>query len=68
MAPLDEETEERIEQPVSEEAERETRLSPAQAVEHMRIRAPERANRKLRTLLERVNSDRQLKAWWTWRT
>jgi metal-dependent HD superfamily phosphatase/phosphodiesterase len=64
MAPLDEETEERIEQPVSEEAERETRLSPAQAVEHMRIRAPERANRKLRTLLERVNSDRQLKAWW----
>jgi uncharacterized protein len=64
MAPLDKETEERIEQPVSEQAERETRLSPAQAVEQMRIRAPERANKKLRTLLERVNSDRQLKAWW----
>jgi metal-dependent HD superfamily phosphatase/phosphodiesterase len=64
MTPLDKETEERIEQPVSEQAERETRLSPAQAVEQMRIRAPERANKKLRTLLERVNADRQLKAWW----
>ena len=55
---LDKETEERIEQPVSEEAERETRLTPAQAVEQMRIRVPERGNRKkLRTLLERVNAD-----------
>jgi metal-dependent HD superfamily phosphatase/phosphodiesterase len=61
---LDKETEERIDQPVSDQAERETRLSPAQAVELMRIRAPERANKKLRTLLERVNADRQLKAWW----
>src|ERR687887_974038 len=61
---LDKKTEERIEQPVSEQAERETRLAPAQAVEQMRIRAPERANKKLRTLLERVNADRQLKGWW----
>ena len=61
---LDKKTEERIEQPVSEQAERETRLAPAQAVEEMRIRAPERANKKLRTLLERVNLDKQLKAWW----
>jgi metal-dependent HD superfamily phosphatase/phosphodiesterase len=61
---LDKETEELIEQPVSEQAERETRLAPAQAVEQMRIRAPERANKKLRTLIERVNADRQLKAWW----
>src|SRR6266540_7239497 len=61
---LDKKTEERIEQPVSKQAEQETRLAPAQAVEQMRIRAPERANRKLRTLLERVNADRQLKAWW----
>ena len=30
----------------------------------MRIRAPERANKKLRTLLERVNADKQLKGWW----
>src|SRR6266540_2852317 len=34
---LDKETEERIEQPVSEEAERETRLNPAEAVKQMKI-------------------------------
>ena len=61
---LDKETEERIEQPVSAEAERETRLTPTQAVEAMRINVPVRGNRKLRTLLERVNEDKQLKAWW----
>jgi metal-dependent HD superfamily phosphatase/phosphodiesterase len=61
---LDPETEERIDQPVSEEAERETRLSPAEAVERMRINVPPRGNRTLRRLLERVNADRQLKGWW----
>ncbi len=61
---LDETTEERIEQPVSEEAQRETRLSPAEAVERMRINLPTRGNRKLRTLIARVNADRQLKGWW----
>src|SRR2546421_3605798 len=61
---LDPETEERIEQPVSEEAERETRLTPAQAVEGMRINIPVRGNRKLRELVDRVNNDKQLKAWW----
>ena len=61
---LDEETVERIESPASEEAERETRLTPSQAVAGMRIRVPERANRKLRRLIERANADRQLKAWW----
>src|SRR5256885_4840161 len=30
----------------------------------MRINVPPRANRKLRTLLERVNADDQLKGWW----
>ena len=64
QTPLDAETEERIEHPVSAEAERETRLTPAQAVEAMRIRVPVRGNRKLRTLVERVNADRQLKGWW----
>ena len=62
--PLDRETEERIERPVSAEAERETRMTPAEAVQHMRIRVPVRANRKLRTVVERVNKDTQLKAWW----
>jgi uncharacterized protein len=61
---LDKETEQRIEQPVSEEAQRETRLTPAQAVEQMRINVPVRGNRKLRTLVERVNEDKQLKGWW----
>src|SRR3954452_11332868 len=61
---LDKETEQRIEQPVSEEAERETRLTPAQAVEQMRINVPVRGNHNLRTLIERVNDDKQLKAWW----
>src|SRR5256712_2612482 len=61
---LDKETEERIEQPVSAEAEREARLTPAEAVAQMRINVPTRANRKLRTLIERVNVDNQLKAWW----
>ena len=58
------ETEERIEQPVSTEAERETRLTPAEAVRQMRIRVPVRANRKLRTVIDRVNRDDQLKGWW----
>src|SRR5207244_4860097 len=61
---LDPETEERIDQPVSEEAERETRLTPTQAVAQMKINVPVRGNRKLRRILERVNADTQLKAWW----
>jgi metal-dependent HD superfamily phosphatase/phosphodiesterase len=64
MAELDKETQERIDEPVSEQAEEETRLTPAQAVAQMRIRVPTRANRKLTALLERVNDDLELKAWW----
>ena len=61
---LDKETEQRIDQPIAAEAQRETRLTPAEAVEQMRINVPVRGNRKLRTLVERVNEDKQLKAWW----
>src|SRR5438552_2045841 len=61
---LDPQTEERIEQPVSREAERETRMTPTEAVAQMRIRVPFRANRKLRTVVERANKDDQLKGWW----
>jgi metal-dependent HD superfamily phosphatase/phosphodiesterase len=64
MAELDKETQERIDEPVSEQAEEETRLTPAEAVAQMRIRVPARANRKLAALLERVNEDKQLKGWW----
>ncbi len=63
-ANLDEETAERIEQPVDAEAEHETRLTPTEAVARMRINVPVRGNRKLRTLIERVNADDQLKGWW----
>ncbi len=61
---LDPETEQRIEEPASDAAVREARLTPAEAVEHMRIRLPERGNRTLRRVLERANGDRQLKGWW----
>jgi len=61
---IDKETAERIEQPVAAEAEHEARLTPTEAVERMRINVPVRGNRKLRTLIERVNEDKQLKAWW----
>jgi metal-dependent HD superfamily phosphatase/phosphodiesterase len=53
-----------IEGPVSEEALRSTRLTPAEAVKAMRITVPVRGNRKLRKVLERANADTQLKAWW----
>ena len=61
---LDPETEKRIDQPISAEAERETRLTPAEAVKQMRIRVPVRANKKLRTVIDRVNKDDQIKGWW----
>jgi metal-dependent HD superfamily phosphatase/phosphodiesterase len=61
---IDKETADRIDQPVAEEAEHETRLTPAEAIERMRINVPVRGNRKLRTLIERVNADKQLKGWW----
>jgi metal-dependent HD superfamily phosphatase/phosphodiesterase len=61
---LDKKTQERIDEPISEEAKRETRLTPAEAVRQMRIRVPERGNRKLRQVIERANRDDQLKGWW----
>ena len=61
---IDAETAERIDQPVAAEAEHEARLTPAEAIERMRINVPVRGNRKLRTLIERVNDDAQLKGWW----
>ena len=63
-ANLDQETAERIDQPVDAEAEHETRLTPDEAVARMRINVPVRGNRRLRTLIERVNADDQLKGWW----
>ena len=62
--PLDAETRERIDDPVPAEVERETRLTPTEAIAHMRIRVPERGNRRLARVIERVNRDAQLKGWW----
>jgi len=64
MSELDPETEQRIEEPVAPEAVRETRLTPAEAIEKMHINLPVRGNRKLRRLMERVDADKQLKGWW----
>jgi uncharacterized protein len=64
VSQLDKELRERIDEPVSKEAERETRLTPADATAQMRIKVPAQRNAKLRTLLERVNADEGLKAWW----
>jgi metal-dependent HD superfamily phosphatase/phosphodiesterase len=42
----------------------EARLTPSEAIEPMHLRVPVRGNRKLRRVVERVNADSQLKAWW----
>src|SRR5438132_400319 len=57
--------EELIEPPAETvEVEGETRMAPAEATARMRIRVPTRGNRKLRSLIEQVNADDELKAWW----
>jgi metal-dependent HD superfamily phosphatase/phosphodiesterase len=50
--------------PISEEAVRDTLLTPSEAVAGMHIRVPYRGNKTLRRVLDRVNDDRQLKGWW----
>jgi uncharacterized protein len=42
----------------------EARLTPSEAIEPMHLRVPARGNRKLRRVVERVNADAELKAWW----
>jgi metal-dependent HD superfamily phosphatase/phosphodiesterase len=42
----------------------EARLTPAEAIAPMHLRVPARGNRKLRRVLERVNEDAEIKAWW----
>src|SRR6185437_13607554 len=64
VSQLDKELRERIDEPASEEAEREARLSPEEAVAQMRIKVPAQRSRKLRTILDRVNADDGLKAYW----
>ncbi|HEX4519976.1 MAG TPA: HD domain-containing protein [Gaiellaceae bacterium] len=64
---MDGETEfdpEEIPDPIPAEAEREVRLTPAEAVARMRINVPVRRNEPLRRVIGRVNRDEQMKAWW----
>ena len=39
-------------------------IPPREAIAEVRLRAPTRGNRRLEKLLEAVNADDQLKAWW----
>jgi hypothetical protein len=39
-------------------------IAPREALAEVRVRAPTRGNRRLEQLLEAVNGDEQLKAWW----
>jgi metal-dependent HD superfamily phosphatase/phosphodiesterase len=57
-------TEEVLEESLALDGAYATRLSPEEAVATMRLRLPARGNRKLRKLLEKVDGDEQLKAWW----
>jgi uncharacterized protein len=53
-----------IEESLALESATTKRLTPGEAVSAMRLRVPARGNRKLRRLLEKVEADRQIKAWW----
>jgi hypothetical protein len=39
-------------------------IPPREAIADVRLRAPTRGNRRLESLLEAVNADDQVKAWW----
>ena len=64
MSDLDPETQERIDDPVPAEAEREARLTPADAIAKMRLNVPARGNARLRRVLGRAARDESLKAYW----
>ena len=60
----DDAIEEVIEESLALESAYATLLSPTEAVAAMHLRVPARGNRKLRRLLERIEADDQIKAWW----
>ena len=57
-------TDQVIEESLALETAYETLLTPSEAVAAMHLRVPARGNRKLRKLLEKIEEDRQIKAWW----
>jgi len=64
MAIDDDSEQEVIEESLLLETPPPARLTPAEAVAAMHVRVPTRGNRKLRKLLENVEADPQVKAWW----
>ena len=62
MAP-EPETDEAPEIPLPDAAP-DARMTPAEAVAGMHLHVPTRGNRKLRRLIENVEADKQIKAWW----
>lgn len=62
MAP-EPETDEAPEIPLPD-ATPDVRMTPAEAVAVMHLHVPTRGNRKLRRLIENVEADKQIKAWW----
>ncbi|HUF01931.1 MAG TPA: HD domain-containing protein [Gaiellaceae bacterium] len=56
--------EQAIEESLALESATVTRLTPGEAVAAMHVRVPARGNRKLRRLIENVERDDQIKAWW----
>jgi uncharacterized protein len=53
-----------IEESLTVDSAYETLLTPVEATEAMHLRVPARGNRKLRRLLEKIEADTQIKAWW----
>jgi uncharacterized protein len=53
-----------IEESIALESAYATLLTPTEAVAAMHLRVPARGNRKLRRLLEKIDADSQIKAWW----
>ncbi|GIU95166.1 MAG: phosphohydrolase [Gaiellaceae bacterium] len=51
-------------EPIPATAAEPTRLTPSEAVATMRLRVPARGNRTLRRLLDAVDADLEVKAWW----
>ena len=51
-------------EPQEPAAAREPAMAPREALAEVRVRAPTRGNRRLEKLLDAVNSDQQVKAWW----
>lgn len=61
---LEEPGEQAIEEALAAHSAERGTLTPAQAVAAMHLRVPARGNRRLRSVLERVERDGQVKAWW----